>query len=251
MKTASLALAGVFCLALAAPALAQESPAPTLYTYVAEWGVPRAQWTDMTKFMDAERGVLDKLVDDGTLVAYGTFQNQVHTLEGITHGDWFEATSIAGILKALATLGPSSTSSPVLAASRHQDFLFQSTVYGSRGGSYHQGYLWAAHFTIKPGQLGTWMRTFTNFVRPVLDQLMADGTILHYQLHTDVVHSPGSEETVDYAYVTSGPDGIDKFRAAVAAAEARNSAIAPSLGPIEIPAGHFDMLAQVGVMRLK
>jgi hypothetical protein len=238
-------------LAPASRANAQKNPAPTLYTYVSQWGVPRAQWADMAKLMTAEQGTLDKLVDDGTIVAYGTYENKVHSLDGMTHGNWFEATSIGGILKALDAISGSAGASPVLAASRHQDFLFQSSVYGSRAGSYHQGYLWAAHFTIKPGQLGTWMRTFTSFVRPVLDQLMADGTILHYQLYTDVVHSPGSEETLDYAYVTSGPDGIDKFRAAVAAAEAKNPAIPSSLSPIEIPAGHFDMLAKVGMMRLK
>lgn len=171
MKKVLPGFAALLYLALAAalPARAQQNPAPMLYTYFAEWGVPRAQWADMAKLMETEQGTLDKLVDDGTPVACGISENQVHRIGGMSHGDWFEASSIAGILKSLDALSASASSSPVLAASRHQDFLFESSVYGSRSGSYHQGYLWAAHFPIKPRQLGTWMRTFTSFVRPVLD----------------------------------------------------------------------------------
>ena len=39
---------------------------PPIYTYVSEWTVPRAQWTDFIKSDDAENPLMDKLVADGT-----------------------------------------------------------------------------------------------------------------------------------------------------------------------------------------
>ena len=60
----------LMCILVAAvPSLAQstaQQKAP-VYTYVAQWAVPRAQWPDMTKADELDRPVLDKLVADGTL----------------------------------------------------------------------------------------------------------------------------------------------------------------------------------------
>lgn len=54
---------------------AQNAPAekPPIYTYVAEWSVPRAQWADMDKNADAEKPLMEKMVADGTIVSYGTY----------------------------------------------------------------------------------------------------------------------------------------------------------------------------------
>ena len=54
------------CLAGLAPSQAQTAAKtkPPVYTYVAQWEVPRAQWADMVKADDADRPILDKLVAD-------------------------------------------------------------------------------------------------------------------------------------------------------------------------------------------
>ena len=44
---------------------------PPMYTYVANWSIPRARWADMAKDKDANAAVLDKALADGTLVGYG------------------------------------------------------------------------------------------------------------------------------------------------------------------------------------
>jgi len=44
---------------------------------------------------------------------------------------------------------------------------------------------------------------------------------------------------------------LDKVRAAINAAEAKNTAIAGAIGPLEESTGHFDILAKVGTMRRK
>ena len=68
---------GFGCLVLLAlgivPARAQEGGQPAIYTYVAEWAVPREQWRDYAKASADEKVAMDKLVADGTLIGYGDF----------------------------------------------------------------------------------------------------------------------------------------------------------------------------------
>lgn len=251
----SLLVSATLCLVLLLGIATASAQAPqqqaTVYTYVAEWGVPRAQWGDMAKQTETSQAAMDRLVDDGTLVGYGFYESQLHSEDGMTHGNWFLAVSLGNILKTLEALSKTSSASPVLASSRHRDSLYQSSMYGFRPGTTRNGYLWLGHFAIKPDHVSDWSRTFGTFIRPVLDELLADGTVVAYQLDTQLAHTANGANTLGYGYVTAAPDGIDKVRAAIFAAEAKNTAIAGAIGSLEEPAGHFDILAKVGVMRRK
>ena len=48
--------------ALASPACAQDEPKekPPMYSYVAFWNIPRAQWAEMDKNTAADQKILDK-----------------------------------------------------------------------------------------------------------------------------------------------------------------------------------------------
>lgn len=39
-----------------------------MYTYVADWAIPRAQWGEMDKNNAAEQKILDKALAGGTIV---------------------------------------------------------------------------------------------------------------------------------------------------------------------------------------
>jgi hypothetical protein len=205
----------------------------------------------MAKLNESTQAIADRLVDDGTLLGYGYYEYLLHTEEGMTHGNWFQATSLGNILKARDALGKITSAGAVPAAARHRDFLNQSTLYGFRPGTTHNGYLWIGHFAIKPEHTGDWSRLFGTFIRPALDELVADGTVVAYQLDTQAVHTVSGVNTLSYAYVTSAPDGIDKVRAGINAAEAKNTAIAGAIGALEESTGHYDILAKVGTMRRK
>ena len=87
------------------PAWPQGNPNPNpIFTYVNEWGVPRAQWGDAAKFNADSKAIVDPLVADGTLLGYGMFENRVHSDTGYTHGSYFQATSLANLLKAVEML---------------------------------------------------------------------------------------------------------------------------------------------------
>ena len=87
-----------------APADAQAAEAkekPPMYTYVGNWDIPRAQWSEMQKNVAADQSVLEKSLAIGTIVAYGNDVNLVHEADGGTHDDWWSAMSMAGLLNVL------------------------------------------------------------------------------------------------------------------------------------------------------
>lgn len=113
----------LICIVVVAPLHAQmaDQGKQPVYTYVAQWAVPRAQWADMVKVDEADRPVLDKLVADGTLVGYGAYTNLIHQEGEPTHGTWFSAKSEGNLLKALEAIyaQPGLVTAPVQANSKH------------------------------------------------------------------------------------------------------------------------------------
>jgi hypothetical protein len=145
------------CLAGLAPLQAQTAAKtkPPIYTYVAQWEVPRAQWADIAKVDEADRPILDKLVADGTLIGYGAYTNLIHQEGEPTHGTWFSATSEGNLLKALEAIyaQPGLVTAPVQGASKHWDQILTGDVYNARPGKSNDGYLTWSRWEIKPGAM--------------------------------------------------------------------------------------------------
>ena len=110
---------------------------PPLYTYVAEWNIPRAQWADVEKAYASDQKMLDKAIADGTIVGYGNDVTLVHQADGMTHDDWWSAMSLAGVLNVLDQLEKSgdSTSSVFASATNHADNVYVSRYYNWHAGS--------------------------------------------------------------------------------------------------------------------
>src|SRR5580704_5739407 len=103
---------------VAAPAPAQEQ---THYTFVSDWAVPRAQWADFEKSQEQTVALFERLVADGTLVAWGSSAALVHTEDGYTHTNWFVSTTQSGITKTLDALRTSSRAQALSVATKHMD----------------------------------------------------------------------------------------------------------------------------------
>ena len=105
---------------------------PPLYTYVSEWAVPRAMWGDYQKMQATDDAGMNKLLADGTITSYGSYSILNHQ-EGLpTHGSWFSARSMANLMKALeAERATPDSTGPILSASKHWDFTFQSRDYSA------------------------------------------------------------------------------------------------------------------------
>lgn len=195
-----------FCLVLSvvAPMTAQQTAnqaKPPVYTYVASWSVPRAQWADMEKVADADKPVLDKLVADGTLIGYGAYTNLLHQEGEPTHGTWFSAMSEGNLLKALEIIykQPTLVATPVQSASKHWDQILVDRYYGAKSGA-SGGYLTWSQWEIKQGEGQAYQNLVKTVFVPLLDKLLAEGTITSYGFDMEDYHS--QPIGIVYEYVT-------------------------------------------------
>src|SRR5258708_14488462 len=120
----------VLAVILGRAGLPQMEPRPVVYPYVSQFQVPRANWAQYSE--DTEKTfvpVADKLMADGTLVGYSTFEQVVHTPDGYTHGAAWSSNTIAGLMKVLDEVRKNGPRPGQIAATKHEDLLMQSTMY--------------------------------------------------------------------------------------------------------------------------
>jgi hypothetical protein len=228
-----------------AQANADAKEKPPIYTYVAEWSVPRLDWAAMEKPNSPQKQLLDKLLGDGTIIGYGTFKVLSHQEGAPTHGNWWTATSMANLLKALAVVSAqtgASDNNKILAASKHFDLILTSKQYGMHAGAFDEGYLRVGTWTAKPGQSETLDKAINTFLVPMLDKLLADGALHSYSVDSETVHT-GDPGTVDIAIITNNADGIDKFMAALEAAGKANPLGGATFASTTDTTAHRDFLA--------
>jgi hypothetical protein len=190
---------------------------PPLYTYVANWNIPRAEWPDMEKAGAANQKILDKAIGDGTIVGYGADVNLVHQGDGVTHDDWWSAMSLAGVLHVLDQFAKSgdSTGSVLDTATNHFDNVYVSRFYNWHPGSWKDGYTYAASYRLKPDAPEDSVDTLSKrLIVPLLEKLLADGTLHEYEVDTQAVHTeaPG---TFLIVYLAAQAEGLDKVNAAL------------------------------------
>jgi hypothetical protein len=215
----SLVVAAVW--AVPAGAQTQEvKEKPRMYSYVSFWTIPRSQWAEMRKADDADVPLLSKAVADGTLVGWGDDMNLVHQPDGTTHDEWWSSMSMAGLLNVLGQFYRNdSVSSPVLeSATKHSDGIYVSRYYNWRSGSWKNIYGAGGSYKLKPEAPDNAVDLVgKNLVGPLLEKLLADGTIYEYEIDTEAVHkeAPG---TFWIFYLAANADSVDKVNAAVRAA---------------------------------
>jgi hypothetical protein len=190
---------------------------PPMYSYIANWQIPRTQWGEMEKSVAGDKAVLDKALADGTIVGYGNDENLVHQPDGETHDDWWSSMSLAGLIKVLDQLSASgSTGSTVLTtATKHWDDIMESRYYNWRPGSWKTGYTRVASYKLKEDAPDEAIDLLSqNLVAPLLEKMLADGVIHEYEIDTQAIHSmaPGTFWVV---YIASSPEGLDKVDAAI------------------------------------
>jgi hypothetical protein len=212
----ALALATV-CIPSAPAQTAEVKEKPPMYSYISNWSLPRAQWSEMEKSFAADDKILEKAISSGTIVGYGHDVNLVHRPDGETHDDWWSATSMAGILNVLEQFYKSGTTiTPVLSsATKHWDNIYVSRYYSWHSGPIKDGYTYVAVYQLKPHAPDDAVETLSKaLVAPLLEKLLADGTILEYEIDTQAVHSenPGLFAIV---YITGAGEGIDKVNAGI------------------------------------
>jgi hypothetical protein len=243
----------ILCLAAATTVPLQAQAAakakPPVYTYVAQWDVPRAQWADMVKTDEQDRPVLDKLVADGTLIGYGAYTNLIHQEGEPTHGTWFSATSEGNLLKALEAIyaQPALVTAPVQGASKHWDLILTGDVYNSKPGTSTGGYLTWSRWEIKPGAMrgytDLWKKVFT----PVLEKLLAEGTITSYGQLVEDYHQGKLGVVFEYFTVPDAAS-MDKANKALEDVFDNTPAFGEAVRGLTEREGHRDFLTRLRFM---
>ena len=239
-------LCGVAVFALSAvPSGAQATEVkekPAMYSYVANWQIPRAHWAEMGAANGADKAILDKALADGTLVGYGNDVNMVHTPDGETHDDWWSSMSMAGLMKVLDQLLGNSTSPVLESATKHWDMVLVSHYYNWKPGPYTGAYVNVAMYQLKADAPDDAVSTLSkSVIVPAMEKLLADGTILEYEVDTEAIHTdaPG---LVAIVYDTPQPEGVDTVRAAIRGSQKGNSLIGPAFDSFIDYSQHRDEL---------
>lgn len=206
--------------ALAAPASAQTSEVkekPAMYTYESWWVIPRARWGDVAKDNASSNKILAPALADGTLLGYGDDETLVHTADGPTHDNWWQARSMAALLKVLDAFYKSgNTASPVLVSStKHWDGVYVSRFYNWKAGSWKGAYGRASNWKLKAdAPSGAVELLSKNLFVPLLEKLLADGSIVEYEIDEETIHTESPDSFFVYILAPTA-EGLDKFNQAV------------------------------------
>jgi hypothetical protein len=212
---------------LAVPAGAQAQsqtqtvkPKPRMYAYISNWQIPRAHWEEMKSPSANEDAMLEKAMADGTIVGYGTDENLVHTPDGWTHDSWFSSMSMGGLMKVLEQYYNTENATPpvLLTSTKHWDEVVTSRYYNWHSGPYKNGFVSVAMYKLKADAPDNALDAINgDVVAPLLEKLVADGTLVEYEIDTEAVHTsaPGSFWIVT---VVSHSEDLDKVDDAIRAA---------------------------------
>lgn len=247
LKRTGIILAFACALALglalqATPAQAQQSDC---FTYVSDWAIPRAQWGQYTKDDEQDVATMKRLLADGTIIAWGTDMNYVHTEDGYTHESFFTTTSMPALLKALDAIYP-----PVGGAgafpyeTKHQDLLLHTIVHNGKTATTTSGFLRVTMWQAKAGQGDALEDVVKKYIVPQLDAEVADGTVLMYNFDNEAIHTdaPGG---FFLAVFYPSADAMEKAHTSMMAAEKDNPAVGELISNLTVVPEHRDALAKL------
>ena len=232
------------CAAPSGAQMAEVKEKPAMCSYVANWQIPRSNWAEMEKSASTRNSLMQKAMADGTIVGYGDDLNLVHTPEGETHDTWWSAMSMAGLVKVLDQLMAGEVSSTPNAANptKHWDNVYVSHYYNWKSGEYKGGYVHVSAYKLKADAPDDAVESVSkHMVVPILDKLLADGTIVEYEIDEMAIHTaaPG---TFLIIYVTPTPEGLDTVQTAVRSSLKEHPLSGDAFGSFVDDNGHRDEL---------
>jgi|SRR5713226_2330285 hypothetical protein len=194
-------------------AFSQMEPAPTVYTYVSQFQIPRANWAAYSE--DTEKSfvpVAEKSLADGSIVSWSTFETVVHTPEGYTHGAAWSSTSISGLMKVLDEIRKSGPRPAQIAATKHEDLLMQTSMYHVGSGT--PAYLRVVCSMAKADKPEGYTATMKKLLVPTFEDQLKKGVATYYGIDQQYVNnSAQSLRCVVIEYPNA--EGMDKWAAAI------------------------------------
>jgi hypothetical protein len=200
-------------------ALSQMEPTPTVYTFVSQFQVPRANWAGYSE--DSEKTVvpiLEKLTADGTISGWSTFEQIVHTPEGYTHGAAWSSTTISGLMKVLDEIRKAGPRAGQIAATKHEDLLMQTSMYHAGSGT--EAYLRVVCSMAKADKPETFTATLKKLLVPTFEEQLKKGVATYYGVDQQYVNT-GAPSLRCVVITYPNAEGMDKWAAAINATQAK------------------------------
>ena len=220
---------------------------PALYSYVANWQMPRAKWTEFEKPNAASDKLLSQALGSGALVAYGADKIEVHSAEGPTHDSFWSAMSMAGLLDMLDSLSKGPPNPLLQSATKHWDGIYVSRFYNWKSGTYKDAYTHTSYYKLKATAPDDAVETVSkNFIVPLMEKLLADGSIVEYEVDKEAIHTE-SPAGFWVDYITPNSAGLDKVNAALGQAIKTNTFAGPAFDAMVDSADHRDYLSRSSV----
>jgi hypothetical protein len=203
-------------------AISQMEPTPRVYTFVSQFQVPRANWAQYAE--DTEKTfvpIAEKMLADGNIVSWSTFENVVHTPDGYTHGAAWSSSSIAGLMKVLDEVRKAGPRPAQIAATRHEDLLMQTTMYHAGSGT--PTYLRVVCSNTKADKPEGYAAALKKYLVPTFEEQIKQGAATYYALDEQYVNT-GAPSTRCLVITYPNADGIDKWATAINATLGKMSA---------------------------
>jgi hypothetical protein len=194
-------------------AFSQMEPAPTVYTYVSQFQVPRANWAAYSE--DTEKSfvpVVEKMLADGNIVSWSTFETVVHTPDGYTHGAAWSSPTISGLMKVLDEIRKSGPRPGQIAATKHEDLLMQSTMYHAGSGT--PAYARVVCSLAKADKPGEYTAMLKKLLVPTFEDQLKKGVATYWGADEQYVNTMAPSTrcvVIDYP----NAEGMDKWAAAI------------------------------------
>ncbi len=209
----------VLAVMLVPASLPQMEPTPTVYTFVSQFQVPRANWAAYSE--DSEKSIvpiLEKLTGEGTILSWSTFEQIVHTTDGYTHGAAWSSTSISGLMKVLDEVRKAGPRPGQIAATKHEDYLMQTRMYHAGSGT--PTYLRVVCSNAKADKLEGYSTTLKKLLVPTFDEQVKKGVATYYGVDEQYVNT-GAPSTRCVVITYPNAEGMDKWAAAINATMAK------------------------------
>jgi len=240
----------VVAIILMAPMLAAaQQPVPRTLRYMSEWTISPQDFDAYTKELDQRvRPVLQRLMNAGTVVDWGTYSSLVAEDNGATHGMWFEITSLEGLETALDALKDLPPSRLAMGAKKHHDALLRTNLRRSKPANGSKGYYYFNSTLIQPGKTDKWREWWDKYQKPMYDQFLADGLVVSYEVDSGEMHTM-DPNWVYLVYVEPTASAIDKINDAfLSRAKKRtpeeSQAISDEYNSVVVPGTHRDYFAR-------
>src|SRR6202521_5294455 len=188
LKRIACLLVFVLAMILVPAALRQMEPRPIVYTYVSQFQVPRANWAQYSEDTDKTFvPVAEKLLADGSIVSWSTFEQVVHTPEGYTHGAAWSSNTISGLMKVLDEIRKNGPRPSQIAATKHEDYLMQTTMYHAGSGT--PTYLRVVCSNAKAEKPDAYTEMLKKLLVPTFEQQVKAGAATYYGLEEQYVNN--------------------------------------------------------------